>query len=222
DYLITINDGELIPLKKMFENCQINEIEKNNYLADDVTFLLYQIINNLQKYCFPILNHIGHDLEKIEDRIFNNEEKKMVKEILITKRNIVNYRKSIQSHKNVIKKLSKMSHKDFMKNKLNIYFANILDQAKEIWEILENLKENVEAVHNTNESLISFKLNQVMKVLTIISVILLPATLLASVFGMNYYIPFQEQNWGFLFSIGIMITGMILLGLYFKKKKWMD
>ena len=222
NYLITLTNGDLTPLNEIFEASQLSVKNKEKYLNEDVTFLLYEILNSLQKYCFPIIDHVSHDLRDIEKQIFDNREKEMVREILITKRNIVNYRKSIQSHKNVIKKLSKMSHKDFMKNELNIYFASILDQAKEIWEILENLKENVEAVHNTNESLISFKLNQVMKVLTSISVILLPATLLASIFGMNYLIPFQFKAYGFWFAVGVMFLFMMFLFIYFKKKKWMD
>ncbi len=222
NYLITLSDGNLTPLNEIFESCQLNNKNKEKYFNEDVTFLLYEILNSLQKYCFPIVDHVSHDLRDIEKQIFDNREKEMVREILIIKRNIVNYRKSIQSHKNVIRKLTKMSHKDFMKNELNIYFASILDQTKEIWEILENLKENIDAVHNTNESLISFKLNQVMKMLTLITVILLPATLLASIFGMNYLIPFQSQSFGFWFAIGVMVTFMILLGVFFKKKKWMD
>lgn len=222
NYLITLSDGNLTPLNEIFESCQLNNKNKEKYFNEDVTFLLYEILNSLQKYCFPIVDHVSHDLRDIEKQIFDNREKEMVREILIIKRNIVNYRKSIQSHKNVIRKLTKMSHKDFMKNELNIYFASILDQTKEIWEILENLKENIDAVHNTNESLISFKLNQVMKMLTLITVILLPATLLASIFGMNYLIPFQRQVFGFWFAIGVMVSFMVLLGIFFKKKKWMD
>lgn len=222
DYLITLSDNNLSPLNEIFEKCQINSKERKLYLEDDVTFLLYEILNNLQKYCFPILDHISHDLRDIEKQIFNNKEKQMVREILITKRNIVNFRKSIQSHKNVVKKLSKMSHKKFMKNELNIYFANILDQSKEIWEILENLKENVEAIHNTNESLISFKLNTVMKALTIISVIIFPATLISSIFGMNFRIPFEETPYGFMGAIAAISFCMILLWISFKKKRWMD
>ncbi len=222
NYLITISEGNLTPLNEIFESCQLKSKKKEKYFQEDTTSLLYELLNSLQKYCFPILDHISHDLRDIEKQIFDNKEKAMVREILMTKRNIVNYRKSIQSHKNVIKKLGKMSHKDFMKNNLSLYFSNILEQSKEIWEILENLKENVEALHNTNESLISFKLNQVMKVLTIISVILLPATLLASIFGMNYLIPFQKTTWGFWFGVGAMVLCMTILWIYFKKKRWMD
>ncbi|MDD3284429.1 MAG: magnesium transporter CorA family protein [Patescibacteria group bacterium] len=222
DYLITINDGQLEPIKKIFDNCQINQIERTKYLNDDTTFLLYQIIDNLQQYCLPILSHIDQDLDNVENRIFNNEEKEMVREILIIKRNIVNFRKSVQSHKNVIKKLGKMSYKDFVKDDLDIYFANVLEQSKEIWETIENEKEIVDALHGTNESLISFKLNTIMKALTIISVLVFPATLISSMFGMNFIIPFQASQYGFLGAITVITICMIILFLYFKKKDWLD
>lgn len=222
DYLITVNDGQLETLKKIFENCQINQDERSKYLDDDTTFLLYKIIDNLQQYCLPILGHIDQDLDNIEDKIFNNDEKEMVKEILIVKRNIVNFRKSVQSHKNVIKKIGKMGYKDFMKNDLDIYFSNVLEQSKEIWETIENLKEIVDALHSTNESLISFKLNSVMKTLTIISVTLMPLTLVSSTFGMNYIIPFQDKIWGFFFALGLMTVFTLIILTIFSKKKWID
>ncbi|MDD4290014.1 MAG: magnesium transporter CorA family protein [Patescibacteria group bacterium] len=220
DYLITINSGKLEPLKNMFESCQIDESERNKYLSDDVTFLIYNILNNFQKYCFPILNHISKDLEDVENQIFSHQEKKMVREILIIKRNITNFRRSVESHKNVIKKIGDMGHKDFMKNDLQIYFKNTLEQSKEIWESLENLKETVDVLHSTNESLISFKLNSIMKTLTIISVLIFPANLVSSIFGMNYNIPFQNSPFGFYGAILLIMIGMTILYLTFKKKNY--
>ena len=155
DFFVTVNDGRLEPLKNMFENCQINELDRVKYLNDDVTSLARNILNNFQKYCFPILNHISQDLQSVENEIFNHQEKKVVREILTIRRNITNFRRSVESHKNVIKKLCEMSHKDFMKNDLQLYFKNNLEQSKEIWEALENLKETVNVLHSTNESLIS-------------------------------------------------------------------
>jgi len=76
DYLITLSQGNLTPLNEIFEKCQINTRERKMYLEDDITFLLYEVLNDLQKYCFPILNHIGQDLKDIEEQIFNNKEKK--------------------------------------------------------------------------------------------------------------------------------------------------
>ncbi|HNV97068.1 MAG TPA: magnesium transporter CorA family protein [bacterium] len=222
DYLITINSGKLEPLKNMFEACQIDESERNKYLSDDVTFLIYNILNNFQKYCFPILNHISKDLEDVENQIFSHQEKKMVREILVIKRNITNFRRSVESHKNVIKKIGDMSHKDFMKNDLQIYFKNTLEQSKEIWESLENLKETVDVLHSTNESLISFKLNNIMKTLTVISVTLMPLTLVSSTFGMNYIIPFQKKPWGFFFALALMTLFTIIIVKIFRNKKWLD
>lgn len=222
DFLITINNGKLEPLKNMFESCQVDEGERIKYLNDDVTFLIYNILNNFQQYCFPILNHISKDLEDVENQIFSHQEKKMVREILVIKRNITNFRRSVESHKNVIKKLGEMSHKDFLKNELQIYFKNNLEQSKEIWEVLENLKETVEVLHSTNESLISFKLNSIMKTLTIISVLVFPATLISSIFGMNFKLPLEDTSAGFIGAVITIVTCMILLFLYFRKKNWLD
>lgn len=222
DNIITINNGSLEPLKNLFESCQIDEGERAKYLCDDVTFFIYHILNHLQKYCFPILNHIARDLEDVENHIFNNQEQEMVREILSIKRNITNYRRSVESHKNVIKKLGEMSHKEFLKNDLQIYFKDNLDQSKEIWEMLENLKEMVNVLHSTNESLISFKLNSIMKTLTVISVTLMPLTLVSSIFGMNYRIPFEKQSWGFFFAIGLMVLFTVVVINIFRGKKWLD
>ncbi len=222
DYIVTLNDKKLDPINKIFETCQRNETEREKYLNKSIPFLLYQLLTELQKYCFPILNHISQDMQNIENQIFNHQERKMVNEILIVKRNIVNFRKSVQSHKNTMKKLSSIASSILDDKNMSVYFDSVLEQSKEIWEMLENQKENIEALHNTNESLISFKLNSIMKTLTIISVTLMPLTLVSSTFGMNYIIPFQKQPWGFLFAVGLMIAFTLFILSVFKNKKWMD
>jgi magnesium transporter len=121
-----------------------------------------------------------------------------------------------------MKKLSSTGGSIFENANMNAYFDSLLEQSKEIWEMLENQKENIEALHNTNESLISFKLNSIMKTLTIISVLVFPATLVSSMFGMNFMIPFQSSNYGFLGAVIVIAICMILLFLYFRKKKWLD
>lgn len=222
DFIITLNDKKLEPITRIFETCQRNETEREKYIGQGISYLLYQLLNELQKYCSPILNHISQDMQNIENQIFNHQERKMVNEILIVKRNIVNFRKSVQSHKNVMKKLSSAQNVIFENDKMCDYFNNLLEQSKEIWEMLENQKENIEALHNTNESLISFKLNSIMKTLTIISVTLMPLTLVSSTFGMNYIIPFQKQPWGFFFAISLMTIFTLIILSIFKKKKWLD
>ena len=143
-------------------------------------------------------------------------------EILHTKRNIVDLRRTMQAHKNIIKKLMGTHTKFFMHDKTNVYFTNILDRTKDIWDLLETLKENINTFQETNESLISYRLNDIMKTLTIISVIMIPATLVASIFGMNIKtMPFTDNPIGFYYVITIILTMILLFIGYFRKKDWL-
>lgn len=222
NYLITVSDGMLTPLIKFFEQCQINDAFRQKYLSDNPIVLLYEIVNRLQLYCYPILDHIGEDIDGIQKVIFSGYEKKMVKEILIIKRNIVNFRKIMQAHKSVVKKLISKKDKYFIPNSISIYFNNTLEQTKDIWDILDNINETINALHSTNESLISFRLNDIMKILTTITVTLLPITLTAGIFGMNTSsMPIVNRPAGFWIIIGIMLTLIFGFVVYFKKKKFL-
>lgn len=223
NFLITLNDGKLAPLINLFRQCQINDFLREKYLDRGVVQLLYEIINKLQTYCYPMLDHINHDIDRLEKNIFTGYEKKMVEEILLIKINIVNFRKIMQAHKSIIKKLINKSNKYFISKESIVYFSNVLEQTKDIWDILEGQKENIDALHNTNESLISFRLNDIIKILTIISVTLLPVNLIASIFGMNAVagMPFIQHPYGFWVIIYMMFTLMVIMIYYFKKKKWL-
>lgn len=220
DLLVIIHNNELTPLIDLLESIKNNKERQEEYLSGNPAILLYEILNSLLFYCFPILNHISIDIDNIEKQIFIGDEKKMVKEILNIKQNIVNFRKTMQAHKTVIRKLIFKAPQFFSIIKLNIYFNNLVEHTKEIWDALENYKEAINALHDTNESLISFRLNDIMKVLTMISVTLLPITLIASVFGMNANMPFMNDShslWVILFFMCLVAWGMIW---FFKTKKW--
>ncbi|MBU1036970.1 magnesium/cobalt transporter CorA [Patescibacteria group bacterium] len=222
NYLVTVTDGKLIPLNNFFEQCQFNDTFREKYLSEGPSQLLYHILNKLQLYCYPMLDHISEDIQNIEKVIFSGYERKMVKEILIVKQNIVSFRKTMQSHRNVIRKFIAKRDKFFIPNAVTIYFANILEQTKDLWDIMESVKENIEALHETNESLISFRLNDIMKILTTISVILLPISLIASIFGMNTpLMPFIYLPYGFWIILGMMGVLALLLIWFFKKRGWL-
>jgi magnesium transporter len=221
-FLITISDGSISTIDTLFNEAQTNDFSKEKYMSTHPVFLLYEILHRLQNYTFPMLDHISQDIEEIERRIFKGEERRLVGEILHTKRNIVDLRRTMQAHKNIIKKLMGTHTKFFMHDKTNVYFTNILDRTKDIWDLLETLKENINTFQETNESLISYRLNDIMKTLTIISVIMIPATLVASIFGMNIKtMPFTDNPIGFYYVITIILTMILLFIGYFRKKDWL-
>jgi magnesium transporter len=221
-YLITINDGLNTTVSEFFQELKDNDQNKLTYMSAHPVNLLYEILHRLQAHTLPMLDHVSEDIEHIEKKIFKGEEKKVVREILHIKRNIVNIRKIMQAHKNIIKKLMATHNKFFIPDQVNIYFANILDRTKDIWDILETHKENINAFQETNESLISYKLNDIMRILTVISVILIPANLIASIFGMNArFMPFVNQPYDFQIIVSMMLLLMLIFLLYFRKKDWL-
>jgi len=222
DYVVTINDGKLAPLQNFFKECQtderiLQETFQNTYM------LLYMILNKLLLYCFPMLNHVRWDIDAIEKKLFINFDKESVREILNIKRNMVNFRKSMQAHKNVFKKLTIKSAKFDTPDTFDPYFVELVEHTKEIWDLLENYKESINALYETHESLVNFRLSNIMKTLTIFSVIVFPLTLLAAIFGMNTIggMPFIDSSNGFWGVIAMMTMGMVTMFVYFKKKKWL-
>ncbi|MFC1612854.1 magnesium transporter CorA family protein [Patescibacteria group bacterium] len=225
DYLVTVHrDNNLKIFSDFFEICNNDEYTKNKFLNMPSERLLYEILNKLYLYCFPMLDHISSDIDHIEKQIFSGNEKNMVHEISVIRRNITDFRKIMQPQKNVLKKLITSLKKSslFKIQKNDIYFDNLIDCIKEIWDALENYKERIEALQETNESLITYKLNDIMKILTIISVITFPITLIAGIFGMNTPgIPFTNSRYGFWIVVTIMLTIAALMLRHFKRRGWM-
>lgn len=102
------------------------------------------------------------------------------------------------------------------------YYNGLVEHSKRIWEMLDNQKEMVEVLNNTNESLLNDRMTSIMKTLTIFSVIVLPLNLLAGTFGMNAkYMPFVNHPYGFWIIVGIMFACSLGMLIFFETKRWL-
>ncbi len=220
-YLVTISDGGIETVKNFFNEVKNNDYAQERYMqASHPVFILYEILHRLQNYTFPMLDHVTQDITDIEKKIFQGHEKKLVGEILQIKRNIFDFRRIMQAHKNIIKKLMGTHTKFFMPDKTDIYFSNILDRTKDIWDILETQKENITAFQETNESLISYRLNETMKTLTTVYVIIAPAALVAAIFSTNArHMPIIGQGADFYLILSLILLVIIFFVFYFRRKK---
>ena len=131
-------------------------------------------------YCFPMLRKMGNKLERIEEEIFEGRGEEIVRDISNAKQEIINFRKIIRPQRAVLGDLERTKQR-YIADDLEIYFDDINDASERIWDMLENYKEVVEALEDTNESVISHRVNEVLKVLTAFSVVILPLTLVASI-----------------------------------------
>ena len=222
DYIVTIHHGNLPPLKDMFQICQSNESARESTFGDSTDMLLYNILKKLHLYIYPMLDHVSLDIADIKKKIFMGNEKEMVKQILEIRRNITDFRKIMDAHEATISRLLKKGTGVYhVHEKYQDYFDDLIDYTKEIWDQLGTFKEAIEALHETNESLITFRLNDVMKVLTIFSVVLLPATVITSLFGINApSMPLASHPNGFWAILGITLLASAITLIYIWRKHW--
>lgn len=221
-FIITCHKNNLPPLVELFNICSADKFYRSQYLSEKNTNLLYEIINHLQEHCYPMIDHMSLDITNIEKNIFAGREREMVKEILLIKRNILNVRKIMEAHKDALQKFAKAKVNYLYNSQMKVYYNDMIEHTKDIWGLLTGQKEMIEALEDTNTSLISFKLNDIMRTLTVFSVIVFPLTLMAAIFGMNTVdsMPLANHPYGFWILMAIMIGGAICMYLYFKRKRW--
>jgi magnesium transporter len=177
------------------------------------------VLDDLFDYCFPILDKIGHKLDAIEDDIDEGESEEIVRDISRAKQEIISYRKIIKPQRPTLRLLERHVER-FLPEDLELYFDDLVDASERIWDLLDNYKEVVEALEATNESAISHRQNDVLRVLTVFSAVLLPLTLVASVFGMNVHFPGEGGVAAFWVIVAAMVAVFSGLVAFFRWKGW--
>ena len=220
NYLITLHKGELKPLVKLFRECEIEEEAREENFNQGSSYLLYRIIDRLVDYCLPILNRISANLEQIEDNIFASKRiPRAIEDISVLRRDVISFRRIIWPMRAVIASLEPRIRR-FTKMDLAVYFGDMVDHVDKIWDALDEYKEIIVGLNDTHDSLATNRTNEVIRMLTIIATILLPLTVVASVYGMNIPLPFQESGYSFIFVLFIwvvIVTGMLY---FFRRNRW--
>ena len=220
DYLVTLPTVELLPVTRLYRRCEDDDRFREQLFSKGSGRLLYEVLDDLFDYCFPILDKIGHKLDALEDDVFEGRSEEVVRDISNVKQEIISYRKIIKPERSTLRLLERHIER-FLPEELELYFDDIVDASERIWDILDNYKEVVEALESTNESVISHRQNDVLRILTVFSVVLLPLTLITGFFGMNLQFPGYETAWGFwavLAGMAISACGMLL---FFRYKRWL-
>src|SRR3954466_14179651 len=190
DFLITLPNEPLQPIEYLFERCRTNEDVREDIFSKGPGYLLYKIVDDSVDASFPMLAKMGNKLERIEEDIFEGKGEEVVRDISNVKQEIINFRKVVRPQRAAFRDLERNKAR-YIAEDLDIYFEDIIDASERVWDMLENYKEVVEGLEATNESALAHRTNETFRVLTAISLIFLPLTLIASVFGMNVKVPGQ-------------------------------
>ena len=219
DYVITLPNDPIQPLSYLFDRCQRKEEQREEMMGKGAGYLLYRIVDQCVDASFPMLRKIGNKLERLEDDIFAGPSAGTVRDISNAKQEIINFRKVARPQRTALKDLERT--KRYVTGDLDIYFDDINDASERIWDTLENFKEVADALEQTNEAVYTHRANDVLLVLTSISVIVLPLTLVASVFGMNTGVPGGGEIHAFWVIVGLMAVLLITMITLFRKRGWL-
>ena len=221
DYIVTLPNVPLKPVGRLFAQLEDNKERREEYFSKGSGYVLYEILSELFDYCFPILDKIGFKLDRMREAIFTERRSEdVVRDISDVKHEIVSYRKVIKPERSTLRLLERHVER-FLPEELELYFDDIVDASERIWDILDNYKEVVEALEQTNESVISHRQNDVLRILTVFSVVLLPLTLISGIFGMNVNYPGYGTHTAFWVIVGVMAVTIISMVAFFRLKRWL-
>jgi magnesium transporter len=225
DFLVSIPNVELLPVTRLFSRCQEDERFRNQLFGKGSGRLLYEVLDDLFDYCFPILDKIAFKLDSIEDDVFEGRSEEVVRDISNVKQEIISYRKIIKPERSTLRLLERHVER-FLPEELELYFDDIVDASERIWDLLDNYKEVVEALDSTNEAVLAHRFNDVLRILTVFSIVFLPATLIASLWGMNVGLPgggepATASTTIFWIVIGASIAVVVGMLAFFRRKRWL-
>ncbi|MET0600593.1 MAG: magnesium transporter CorA family protein [Baekduia sp.] len=220
DFIITLPNEGLQPLQYLFDRCRTNEDIREDMFSKGAGYLLYKIVDACVDASFPMLRKMGLKLERLEQAIFEEEaNREIVRDLSNAKQEIINFRKIVRPQRVALKDLERT--KRYVTGELDIYFDDINDASERVWDMLENFKEVIEGLENTNEAVLSHRLNDSIRVLTAFSVIMLPLTLIASVLGMNVGVPGEGSLHAFWITIAVMLSVLTGMVLWFRRRGWL-
>lgn len=222
NYLVTVHENKLPAIEAMFNECKKNPASINKYFSGTAVHVLFELLSRLFDSIFMILLHVNDDINLVDRKLFTKVSgRQITEEILRLKTNIVTFRRTMQGHRTVLERLLIYAGRELDMASFQGYINSLREFANEIWNILESQKESINALHETNESLLTLRTNNVMRILTIISVITFPLTLLATIFAIHAPgNPIMNMPGGFWLILALTLMGAVSMYTIFKKKDW--
>ncbi|MBF8150914.1 magnesium/cobalt transporter CorA [Winogradskyella sp. F6397] len=185
-------------------------------------YLLYALIDAVVDNYFSIIETLGNKIEDLETDLFEGNAKEDISiEVQQLKREILKVRRAIFPLREIINRVEKGEHSLILQRTIN-YYRDIYDHLIQVSENIDIYREMIWSLMDMYMTTISNRMNEVMKVLTIISTIFIPLTFLAGLYGMNFeYIPELQYRYGYFVLLGVMFLMFLGLLYYFKRKKWL-
>jgi magnesium transporter len=218
NYVISFQEREgdiFNPIRARIKN------NKGRIRKGGADYLAYALIDAIIDHYFVILEKMGEKIESIEEELVTNPTPETLQMIHNLKRNLIFLRKSVWPLREVINALER-GESPLITNLTDIYLRDVYDHTIQVIDTIETFRDMVSGMLDIYLSSVSNRMNEVMKVLTIIATIFIPLTFIAGIYGMNFkYMPELEWHWGYFGVLIIMGVIVVLMGFYFRRKRWL-
>jgi magnesium transporter len=187
--------------------------------SNNADYLLYILLDRLVDAYFDVITEIEDDMEDLEDRVLHKHAQENLHEIRILKRDLLYMHKHIWPLRDVLSRLSHGEQK--ISTETQLYLRDVQDHLYQALDSVDTMRDVLSSLVDIYLSNASIKMNEIMKVLTIISTFFIPLTFIAGLYGMNFRImPEIQWEYGYYYALILMAFVTILLAIYFKRKKW--
>lgn len=219
--LVTVTYTHFLRLDEIFQTLSRDAKAQEQFAKKHSGFLLYYIIDRLLQAHIRDLDDLEKEVTRIEDKIFQKHVHLSVEEISHLRRDIIDFRRPLKPQIAVLASFREKAEK-FFGEEMVPYLLDLSVNEERIVSIVENQKETMDVLYETHTSIMSDHISQIIRMLTIFSAIILPLSLISSVWGMNHsFMPLKDNPGDFWIVMGIMGVVAVLLLFFFRRKRWL-
>ena len=215
NFLLTVHK-EKIP---SFDSLKSDGKRLHYLLSRGPDLLMHRLIDMETDFYFPVLDEIEDQIDELEEEVYRNVDKKVLGRLFRLKRELLGIKKRTAPQKEVVLLLSQKDF-PFISEHASAYYRDIYDHIIRINESIDDYREILSNTLEVHLSMISNRMNEVMKALTIVATVMLPLTVLTGIYGMNLNIPESHIDFMYYVVLSLMIIIAFIMMLYFRRKHW--
>ncbi len=217
NFIITNHLNNVEAIRVLYEDSK----ELTKLLAKGPEFIMQYIIDRLMESYFSSIESVDQEIDSIEAKIFKRADPHSLSKLFKYKQHVMDLKRHTTNHREVINAMAKRTV-PFFSQRSEVYFRDTYDKVIRITDFIEIQREIVANIVETHTIVMSNRMNEVIKVLTVIATITMPLTVISSIYGMNFrYMPELTWHYGYAFALGLMVLSVVSMLIYFKKKSWM-
>lgn len=220
DFIITVGNSHYV-VQDLFNLTKIDPSDmESDGIGGTSDGILYKVLYRMMKETFLLVERLGTELETINRDLFSRKSEKTIEHISVFRKNIIQLNTMFKPQLRLFHNFESGEIKGYVED-MEDYWGNILDFYQKMWDMVDDYGELVDGLSNTFDSLQANRTNEIMRVLTIISTIVLPLTFITGLYGMNVELPLAQYPIAFWFILGVCLLTILFLLLFFRRKRWM-